>query len=915
MSDRNNQILLIVVFLMCSLIIRLFSLTIVHGEEWKNASDNIRVKQIYTSAPRGEILDRYGRVLAGNEPSFVVQIVRNNLIDEQINQVAIELLSILEKNGDEYIDNFPILIENDTFYYTYRKSIEKWLVSQGMPADFSAQEAFNELRLRYNINEDLDKYDAQLALQNEYSFYPPISVKQMRYLQELEKDLFLGNYNLDEDLTAEEAFKAFREKFEIDDKYNDVEARKIMVIRNELVSQGYRKFNPVKLAVDISDQTTITIEEKKIDLPGIEVVVEPVRYYPYGEMAAHILGYLGKISESEKETFVNELGYLPSDLIGKEGIEKTYESYLKGVDGIQQVEVDAFGRLIKTIEESSPQKGKNIYLTIDANLQKTAEDALVKALEQIRVGGKFESKWGNYNYTETIPNANSGAVVALDVNTGDVLAMASYPAYDPNMFSLGISEEDWNSIQDKNPRDPLSPIPLFNTATRTAVQPGSTYKMMVGLTALENGLSPYTKLYDGGVIRLGDRTFACGLWNSSRASHGYVDFFSALEVSCNYYFYDLMSRFDYSKGVPLNIDMSVEDVMNMSSQFGLGNKTGIEIPETYVGVPSEEKKIAVTKSNLRSRLRNSGEYYFGTDVASDETLLNEKINTILGWTEENPPRNKLAERLKELQVESDKTYELADLVKYSYFNMATWGTGDTLNLAIGQGDHAYTPLQMANYVATIANGGYKHRITLLKGVEDSDIEVSEDKNYDYQIELNNQQNLEYIKKGMNLVTSGSRGTARGTFGNFPVECGGKTGTAERSGKIQPIDEVEYIRKYLKWINPNLSFEEVEEEMNWLMTKLPKQYSSKNIAVREAVIRLSNGRVNENSIDAYKEDYEDFAWFVSFAPYEDPQIAVAVLLFQGGHGSYAAPVAREIIAEYLGLNNEYTELDLKNHLTK
>ncbi len=914
LSNRNNQIMIMIVFLMSSLVIRLFSLTIVNGEEWRNASDNIRVKQIYTLAPRGEILDRYGRVLAGNKPSFVVQIMRNNLIDEQINEIAIELLNILEENGDQYIDNFPILIEGDKFIYTYEKSVEKWLTSQGMSIDFSADKAFNELRVRYNISEDLDRYEAQLELQNKYNLFPPISVKQIKYLQELEKDVFLGNYNLDLDLTAEEAFKQFKDKFEIKKEYNDVEARKIMIIRNELVSQGYRKYHPVKLAMDASEQTTITLEEKRFDLPGIEVVVEPVRHYPYGEMAAHILGYLGRISESEKETYGSELGYFPSDLVGKDGIEKAYESELKGIDGIQHVEVDAFGRLIKTIEESSPEKGKNIYLTLDAKLQKVAEDSLKKALEQIRIGGQFESKWGNYNYSE-FPNANSGAVVALDVKTGEVLAMASYPAFDPNMFSLGISEDDWSSVQDKNPRDPMSPVPLYNIATRTAVQPGSAYKMLVGLAALENGLSPFAKLYDGGVIRLGDRTFACGLWNTRRGSHGYVDIFSALEVSCNYYFYNLMSRYDYYKGVQLPINMTVEDVMKMSSDFGLGNKTGIEIPETSVGVPSEKKKIAVTKSNLRSRLKSNATYYFGSEIASDETILSDRINKILSWTEENPTRNQLVERLKELEVQSDRVYELSDLIKYSYFNMATWGTGDTLNLAIGQGDHAYTPLEMANYVATIANGGYKHKVTLLKGIEDTTIEKIPDDNYDYQIELNDPQNLEHIKKGMNRVTSGSRGTARGIFGNFPIESGGKTGTAERSGKMQPIDEVAYIKKYLGWINSSLTFEEVEAEMNRLMIEYPEQYTSENTAVRSAVIRLSNGKVNTNTIDAYKDDYEDFAWFVSYAPYEDSQIAVAVLLFQGGHGSYAAPVAREIIAEYLGLNNEYSELDFGNHLVK
>ncbi|MCG8482522.1 MAG: penicillin-binding protein, partial [Clostridia bacterium] len=394
LKDRNNQIMMFIIFLMSVLVIRLFSLTIVQGQEWRDESDNIRVRQIYTSAPRGEIRDRYGRVLAGNKPSFVVQIVRNNLIDEKINDIAIDLLSILENNGDEYVDNFPIHIENGEFYYTYQKSIEKWLLSQDLNIEYSAEEAFIELKNRYGIGEDVDKYDAQIELQNQHGVFPPISVKHMKYLQNLEKDIFLGKYDLELDLTAEETFYKFREKFELEDAYNDSEARKIMIIRNELVSQGYRKFNPVKLAVGVSEQTTITLEEKRRDLPGIEVVVEPIRYYPYGSLAAHVLGYLGKISESEKEKYVKELGYLASDFIGKEGIEKAGESSLKGIDGVTQVEVDASGRLIKVIEESTPQKGKNIYLTIDAKLQEVAEDALLQALNEIQVGGEFQSKFG-----------------------------------------------------------------------------------------------------------------------------------------------------------------------------------------------------------------------------------------------------------------------------------------------------------------------------------------------------------------------------------------------------------------------------------------------------------------------------------------------------------------------------------------
>lgn len=914
LKDRNNQIMMFIIFLMSVLVIRLFSLTIVQGQDWKVESDNIRVRQIFNSAPRGEIRDRYGRVLAGNKPSFVVQIVRNNLIDDKINDIAVDLLSILEDNGDEYVDNFPIKIEDGQFYYTYQKSIEKWLISQDLSFDYSAEEAFNELKTRYGIGEDVDKYDAQIELQNQHGIFPPISVKHMKYLQDLEKDIFLGKYKMDLNLSAKEAFYEFREKFELEDAYNDSEARKIMVIRNELVSQGYRKFNPVKLAVGVSEQTTITLEEKRRDLPGIEVVVKPVRYYPYGSMAAHILGYLGKISESEKEKYVSELGYLASDFIGKEGIEKACESSLKGIDGVTQVEVDASGRLIKVIEESTPQKGKNIYLTVDAKLQKVAEDALLQALNEIQVGGEFQSKFGNYNYRETFANANAGAVVALDVKSGDVLAMASYPAYDPNLFALGISEENWNKLQDKNPRDPLSPIPLFNVATRTAVQPGSTFKMLVGLAAMESGLDANTKFYDGGEIRLGDRSFRCNLWKSRRASHGYVNLMDAIEVSCNYYFYDLMSSYDYYRAKPIPIDMTIDDVMDLVSKFGLGERTGIEIPEAYVGVPSEEKKIATTKSSLKNKLKSRGAYYFGAEIVSDEALFEEKMNTIVSWTEENPSRNKLIQRLKDVGTLPEKVYELADLIKYSYFNMASWGTGDMLNLAIGQGEHAYTPLQMANYIATLVNGGYKNEITLIKGVENSIDEEIEDDTLGYQIDLNYPSNIEHIKTGMNRVASGSRGTARGVFGNFDIQIGGKTGTAERSGKIQPVDEVEYIKKYLKWINPRINFLEVEEEMNRLLTEYPDSYS-KTSAVRKSVLNLSNGRVTEKMIDAYKPDYEDFAWFVSFAPYDEPEIAVAVLIFQGGHGGYAAPVAKEVIAEYLGLNNEYSEFSLENHYTE
>ncbi|MEL7656394.1 MAG: penicillin-binding transpeptidase domain-containing protein, partial [Bacillota bacterium] len=476
-KSRTNQILAMVMIMMAILGIRLFDLTVVEGKQWDEEASSISIKSISTSAPRGQILDRYGRVLAGNTPSFTVQFSAGDLTDQQINAISQNLIRILEVNGDEYYDNFPIKIENGTYYYTYQKDIEDWLAAQAMPTNYSAEQAFDEIRRRQNIDEGLNKYDAQTELQSVYNIFPPISVKNMKFLKELDKESFLGRYYLDTDLTAQQAFMELRSQFKISPALSDTDARKIMVVRNELSSQGYRKYMPAKIASGVSNNTIVVMEEKNSDLPGVEVVAESIRSYPNGSTAAHVLGYLGQISESDKAYYVDQKGYKSTDMVGQEGIEKAFESALKGSDGTKNVEVNAFGELVRVINETEPQKGKDIYLTIDLELQKTAEAALKQALTQIQTAGTFESQWGNFKYGTAYRNANVGAVVAIDVETGDVLAMASYPAFDPNLFATGISKENWNALQAENPRDPLSPLPLYNVAARSAVQPGSIFKM------------------------------------------------------------------------------------------------------------------------------------------------------------------------------------------------------------------------------------------------------------------------------------------------------------------------------------------------------------------------------------------------------------------------------------------------------
>lgn len=919
-NSRNNQMILFIIALVCVLIMRLFVLTVVQGEQWSSRAENLTTKSVYTIAPRGQIFDRNGRLLAGNMPSFSVRFSPDGLDTEQINQQSLELMQLFESNGDAYIDNFPILMDGaGGFYYTYQQTIEEWLESENMPPSFTAQQAFDELRLRYGISEGLDKFEAQAQLQNTYGIYPPISVRNMVFSEDLEKESFLGRYHIDQKTTeqvytAEEAFRALREYFDIPQALSDQDARRIMVIRNELSALGYLGYVPAKIAGGVCEATIVAIEERSDSFQGVDVVAESVRYYPNGTTASHIIGYLGKISESEKETY-QEKGYSTSDMVGKDGIESAMEDKLKGTDGVEMVQVNAMGKKTATISKTEAVKGKDVYLTIDLELQKTAEEALAKVLTALQTGGTFTSRWGNVSYSGNAHrNANVGAVVAIEVETGDVLTMASNPGFDPNLFATGISSEDWQLLQKENPRDPLSPAPLYNVAARTAVQPGSTFKPVTATAAFASGLSPSRKLRDGGYLMLGNQAFNCLVWTSSHATHGMVDMRQALEVSCNFYFYDLATNYDwYNKhSLGLSSDMGVEKISNYASQYGLGISTGIEISESVGTVLTEERKIASYKAMLRLYLRNNKNEFFQDSVLADTEILNEYIDTIVSWTEENPGRNDLIERMKQTGIREGMEETVADNIKYTYFNYAKLNTADALNVAIGQGENAYTPLQMANYVATLANGGRRNQVSLIKGIETEGVSK---KPAPVALSVEDVSVFDEILEGMRRVAHGSRGSARRYFAGFPVQVAAKTGTAERDGHINPPDEVEYIKNNLNRIAPQLTWEQVEEKMLDLKQEDPDTFQSDDVAVVSAVIRLTEGRVTRDRINQYKPVYDNFSWFVCTAPADNPKIAVAVLIFQGGQGGLGAPVAREIVAQYLELDKAYENYSVNSALTQ
>jgi penicillin-binding protein 2 len=936
LKNRINQVIIFIIILHLILIFSLTDVTIINGEYYKDQSINNRLKKIEINSKRGEIFDRNGVLLAGNKLAFTIQFLGDGLDDSVFNQVSIDLIKYLDEKGEQHI-TFPIIKTINGFEYSYDNSIKEWLLQNGFDEKTSAREVFDTYKSNNEIPSTFDDYEAQRYFIMK-GVNLPISVKSMKFLNQIEKENFLELYNLDTTISATEAFQELKvyPKFKIDQYKTDDEVLAILTLRHAFKLKGYLKYEPIKISSNVSKETAIILQEKAMNFPGVNIIIEPLRYYPNDNTASHILGYMGKISsDTEIEKFVTGLGYQKSDIIGKSGIEASFEEYLKGTDGQRYIEVDAYGHVVREIDDpigpfvnEDAKAGQDVTLTIDINLQKKVEEFLKKGIDAIRSGSVYETKWGNYQYKE-YDQALTGTAIVLDVNKGEVLAMASYPDYDLNMFSTGISAQNWELLNTGNPNNPLAPRPLYNLATMTAVQPGSIFKMITAVAALEKGLDPDLKLYSDGYLELGGQTFGCWIWNNEaiRGKHGLTDLYKAIGVSCNYYFYDIASAYDYYRDKSLGYSFEAQDLLDYAIKFGLNEKTGIEVNESIKGVPDTLKKLTSIEYGLRNFLKNNLSEYFPNFIYLDEKKANIVIEEIVAMASQDPTRNQIIKKLEELNINEGSQYKLADIIKYDYFKRMVWYDGDTLNLSIGQGDHQYTPLQIARYIMAIANGGYLHEITVVKDVEGKIVRD----NLAKETIIENVEYLEDVKKGMYYVTNVQGGTAYSIFKNFPIQIGAKSGTAEKEGKIPPDDEVAYLIENMRKLDSSLNVEKVKVETQTIISERNKElldiqtqvntlkdeeqkaelqdiiaqkinsgYLEDQSAMREAIKRLSKIEITDTMINQFRKDYDNYAWFVSFAPYDNPEIVVLVLIPQGGSGNYGAPIARDIIAEYFKL---------------
>lgn len=489
---RYNVISMCVYIVGIILLVQLFNLQIVKGQEYREQSNTRLTRESVLKAARGNILDRTGNPIVSNSMGFRLDLYKTKVDNQTLNDTIFKIINILEKNGDKYADNLPITVQ---------------------PFAFTSQD-------------------------NEY-------IKNWK-----------KKNKIDENASAEDCFYILKKKYEI--QSDDVnEARKIMAIRYEISQNGYSSTKAVEICGNLSRASSLELSERNSEFAGIDIVTEPIISYTSGSLASHILGTVGKIKQEELNG--KEDTYNMNDLIGKTGIQYVFEDLLKGKNGIRQIDMNIEGTITGEYIEKEAIAGSDVVLTIDSNVQAITEKALKDNITKISTGG-FSSK----------SDADAGAVVVMNVKTGEILAMASYPDYEPQLFVNGISNEKYEEYNKGSA--------LFNRAISGTYAPGSIFKMVTAIAGLESGvINTKTTINDTGVYPYAHRP-VCWYYTEYGRGHGYLNVSQAIKHSCNYFFYEVGNR------------IGIDTLEKYAKYFGLGKKTNVELPSEATGVIASRKR-------------------------------------------------------------------------------------------------------------------------------------------------------------------------------------------------------------------------------------------------------------------------------------------------------------------------------------
>ncbi len=690
-SARLAAMIVLIVILVIVYLVFLYQLQIIEGEAYYNRSNEITTDKKSVTAARGNILDRYGRVLATNKECYNLEIDTTKLFDsEDPNATILELVELVSRYGDTYTDDLPITAA------------------------------------------------------------PPFEYTEMTDLQRTMLNAYFDDKKLDRSTSAVELLSYMRGRYKIDNSYSSEEMRIIAGVRYGINVRYAINTDNYIFVQDASMQLITSIMESK--LVGINVTRAYVRDVKT-EYAAHLLGYVGLMTQAEYEKY-SLLEYANNAFVGKDGIEYAFESYLHGKDGEVMETKNPQGTVLATVYTQEPEPGNHIYLTIDITLQEQVERILnngVQALIRTREQKKAEqTAFGMWTFNDGYWEITGAAACVVDVKTGEPLAIASWPTYDPS-----------NVIENYGELLKADNNPLFNRALLGAYAPGSAFKPCTAMACLTEGIiNTEKKIKCQGVFtRYAAAGYApeCWIW-SLGYTHPELDVTHALLHSCNYFFYSIVN------------DLGVTKLGEYAHKFGLGSSTGIELVETLGNMSNEANHM---------------------DYAGQE-----------------------------------------------------WRIGDTLQAGIGQSDSIFSPIQLAEYCATVANSGTRHSASILKSVRTFDYgESLYEREPKVMAEI---QSADYnwfaVHEGMKLVANDlvNNEAVAINFYDCAKKCAAKTGTAQKGENI----------------------------------------------INDAI-------------------------FICYVPYDDPQIAIAMVVERGEAGSNCAFMARQIVDAYLMISsyNDVSESEM------
>ena len=854
-NSRYSVLYIIMFIMMGTIVAKLLYLQVYKYDDYKEKADVSSTKFISEEAPRGNIYDSEGNVIATNKQTYTLTYMETIDSTKAFYTTMDKVFKILEDNGESFQDDLALKVDDSgNIYFDFktdnesnRRTLEiRFKRDRGLNEDIE-EEKFKNKEGDYTDEEINEVNDALMEISAEDTFY--YLVKSY----DLYKLLLPENYTSEQATELAKKYKNATGKEILDDllkEYPIQQIRRYIFIKDAIKMGSFSGYSNITIASNINRDTAFIVYQQLNDLPGINVSLKPVRYYPYGTLASGVVGYVSSISSSQKESY--ELrGYDTStDLIGVSGIESAFEEQLRGTKGGTTVKVNSQGRTTEELFKLESYPGNNVHLTIDKNVQYAAQEALKDQILKLQ--------------SEGLSSATRGAVVAIEVNTGRVIAMASYPDFDPNDFAIPseLTTEKYNEyfnpdyesfgtqhIQSsgaKGTLDDLFPVnedgvrydkydlyprSMFNYATQGLVPPGSTFKPLTAVAGLTDGAITENDTVNDVGVWSSEYTGKQVLENFQKTGHGTTDVRKALEVSSNYFFYETAIRLYVKNGA--NID-ALDSLARYAWKFGLGVEqgktasTGIQIYEnfgqTYNFVSWRRSLATNAKYSLVPALEE-GVYYGFTfvpfdisDISTDsdelkqlktslkdnvkETLL--KVGTDEQITSQDEYAKSILSTVKKIMEISDKykenvaNYEAANNKKVdidaqaktvanaiAYFTVTNQAAEikSPINLvqdAIGQSMNAFTPLQMANYVATLANGGTRYKVSIVDKVTSPTGEVIQEFKPEV-IESNpiDGDILQAVKEGMRRVnTSPSNATNYSLFANFPIEVCGKTGTAD-----------------------------------------------------------------------------------------------------------------------------------------